>query len=456
MNLFNRARIPEDWESTVTIRTGEEVPAHKVGGDDDELAKVWDRLVELHRCGIHPAVQICVRRHGEIVMHRSIGYARGVGPREPADAHKVIVTPDTPFNIFSASKAVTAILMHILDERNALHVDDYVADYIPEFANNGKQHITIKHLLNHRAGIAATPPEAMHLDCLADQSALLQILCEMKPSSRAGGRLAYHALSSGFILAEIIRRVTGRDIRELQRREIVEPLGLRWGNFGVAPRDVDKVAVNYFTGAPILPPFTKVVERLLGVGLEEGVELSNDPRFLTAIVPSANVVMTADELSRYYQMLLDGGRANGAQILQPRTIRRATAEQAWMEPDLMLIVPIRYSQGFMLGADYVSVFGPDTDKVYGHIGLTNVVGWADPERQIAAAIMTNGKPLIYPELWTFYTIPWQLATAFPKTEPRPRRSPRRAEPAARRPQARGKSGGARKKTSPAKAPRRRA
>ena len=428
MNLFNRAPIPEDFESTVTIRSDEEVPAHKLGGDDDELAKVWDQVVALHRCGIHPAAQICVRRHGEIVMHRSIGYARGVGPREAAGARKVPVTPDTPFNIFSASKAVTAVLIHLLDERNALHVDDYVCDYIPEFGSHGKQNITIKHLLNHRAGIAVAPPEAMHLDFLAEPDTLLQLLCEMKPSSRAGGRLAYHALSSGFILAEIARRASGMDIRSLMDREIVRPLGLRWGNFGVAPRDVEKVAVNHFTGAPIPPPLAGVVERLLGVGWQEAAEISNDPRFLTAIVPSANVCMTADEHSRFYQMLLDGGRANGTRILEERTIRRATAEQAWMEPDLTLILPIRYSQGFMLGADYLSVFGPDTDKVFGHIGLTNVVGWADPERQIAAAVMTSGKPLIYPEIWTFYTIPWQLGSAFPKTEPRPRRagkSPRR-------------------------------
>ncbi len=425
MNFFNRAQLPDEpLEAITTIAPGE-VSAHLLGGDDDELAKVWDLAVALYRSGIHPAVQICIRRHGEIVMHRSIGYARGVGPDSEPDEAREVVGLDTPFNVFSASKAITATLIHLLDERGVLHVDDFIANYIPEFARHGKDQITIKHLLNHRAGISAMPKHAMDLDVLNDRDGLLEMVCEMKPSTRPGGRLAYHALSSGFIFAELVQRTTGKDIRRVMREEIVEPLGMRWGNYGVAPRDVDKVVQNHCTGAPILPPFDRLIERLLGVGLQEAVTLSNDKRFLTAVVPSANVVTNAEELSLFYQMLLDGGEANGKRVLDPRTIRRATAEQAWMEPDLNLIAPIRYSQGFMLGADYVSVFGPDTDKAFGHIGLTNIFGWADPDRQIAAALMTSGKPLIYPEFLSCYSIPWQTHTAFDKTEPRPRVSPAR-------------------------------
>ncbi len=444
MQILIRSRVPEDIEAVTTIRSRDEVPAHQLGGDDDELAKVWDLVVDLYQSGIHPAAQICIRRHGEIVMHRSIGYAHGNGPDDDGEARKAKVTPDTPFNIYSASKALTATLIHLLDEQNILHVDDYVCDYIPEFASHGKDQITIKHILNHRAGIATVPKGAMHLDILGEPERLLQLMCDVVPSSRAGGRLAYHAITGGFVLAEVVQRATGKDIRQVMDEKIAKPLGFRWNNYGVAKKDVAKVASNYFTGMPILPPMTQVVERLLGIRMDDAVELSNDARFLTAIIPSANIISTADELSRFYQMLLNGGELDGTRIMQPRTIRRATAEQSWMEPDLKLLAPIRYSQGFMLGADYVSVFGPDTDKVYGHIGLTNIFGWADPERQISGALMTSGKPLIYPQIWSWYTIPWQVATALDKTAPRrrprpvkkvrktARKAPRRRKQAARK------------------------
>ncbi len=441
MELIIRAPVPRDIDSVTTIRSEEEVPAHALGGDDRELEKVWELVRGLYRSGIHPALQICIRRHGEVVMHRAIGYARGHGPGDAPDAAKQVVTLDTPFNIFSAAKAVTATLIHLLDERHVLHVDDLVVDYLPEFAKHGKERIAIKHLLNHRAGIATLPREAMQLDTLNDPNALLDLICDLKPTSRPGGPLAYHAVSSGFVLAELVQRATGRDIRRVLHETIVDPLGFRWSNYGVAPRDIQRVAQSYTTGARIFPPVSNLIASLLGVSMPQAVAMSNDPRFLTAIIPSANIVTTANELCLFYQMLLDGGELGGNRIMHARTVKRATAEQSWMEPDRKLLAPIRYSQGFMLGADYVSVFGPDSDKVFGHIGLTNIIGWADPERQIAGALMTSGKPLIYPEMWNWYTIPWQVATALGKTERRRAKRPqrKRAVPPARRPRGAGKA-----------------
>ncbi len=210
MQFFTRAAVPDDIESVTTIRSSEEVPAYKVGGDDHELEKVWEQVVEVYKSGIHPALQICIRRHGEVVMHRSIGYSHGNGPNDSPDTPKVMVTPDTPFNIFSAAKAMTATVIHLLDEKNEIHANDLVCEYIPEFTSHGKDQITIKHLLNHRAGIADPPREAIHLDLLEDPDALMQLLYEMEPRSRPGGRLAYHAVTSGFILAEIVRAPPGK------------------------------------------------------------------------------------------------------------------------------------------------------------------------------------------------------------------------------------------------------
>ena len=89
------------------------------------------------------------------------------------------------------------------------------------------------------------------------------------PGARAG-RLAYHAITGGFILGEIVKRVTGKPIRTFLREQILAPLGFRWMNYGVAPRDVGKVAVNYFTGPPLLPPLSTLLERALGAAAGRG------------------------------------------------------------------------------------------------------------------------------------------------------------------------------------------
>ena len=231
---------------------------------------------------------------------------------------------------------------------------------------------------------------------------MLEMLCAAKPRSRPGKLLSYHAVSGGFIVAEIVRRVTGRDIRTVLRQEILKPLGFRWGNYGVSPRDVGRVALSYPTGPPALPPLSTVLERALGLPPDEVTVRSNDPRFLTGIVPSGNVVTTANELSRFFDLLLAGGELDGVRILQPRTIRRAISERAFREIDFSLVAPLRHASGFMLGARAFSLFGPDTEEAFGHLGFTNVLGWADPERALSVGLMTSGKPMLHPalgELW---------------------------------------------------------
>src|SRR6185369_12500870 len=134
---------------------------------------------------------------------------------------KVRATPETPFNVFSASKPLPAMIIHLLDQRHLLHLDDPVCEYIPEFAQHGKEGITIRHVLTHRAGIPIIPDAALDLEYLADidNAEAMRLLCDARPLSRAGGRLAYHAVTGGFILGEIVRRVTGKNIRTVVDEE---------------------------------------------------------------------------------------------------------------------------------------------------------------------------------------------------------------------------------------------
>ena len=171
---------------------------------------------------------------------------------------------------------------------------------------------------------------------------------------------------------------------------------------------------NYFTGPPALPPLSFLLRRALGVEFRRATEMSNDPRFLTAVVPAANIVVNANELSRFYQLLLDGGSQGGVRVFDPRTIRRATSESSYFEIDFTLGLPIRYGMGFMLGDRWFSVYGPDTPYAFGHIGFTNVIGWADPERDVAAALLTSGKPAIYPQVLDLYDVLRQIGLACPK------------------------------------------
>ena len=391
---------------------------------------VWAAAEKVYRSGIHPAIQICVRREGEVILQRAIGHASGNGPRDTPDTPKVAVTPSTPFNLFSASKAVTAMLIHLLDERHLVHLNDPVCEYIPEFGCKKKQWITIQHVLSHRAGIPNLPREAMQLERLEDPRSIVQMLCDSEPVWRPGRDLAYHAISGGFILAEIVERVTGKGIDVLLQKEIQRPLGLRGMRYGVRPAEVKKVAVNYVTGPPALPPISTLLTRALGVPFEEATRISNDPRFLTSVIPSGNVVATADEACRFYQLLLNGGELDGVRIFQPRTIRRALTEQSYLEFDLTLGVPLRYGLGFMLGGKWFSLYGPDTQEAFGHLGFTNIFTWADPERQVAGAILTNGKPLIYPELYYLWDFMRQIGRACPKVK---RRSKKAAVAAKARP-----------------------
>ncbi|MFN2426662.1 MAG: serine hydrolase domain-containing protein [Candidatus Binatia bacterium] len=428
-SIVTRADVPEDIASVQTVDAKAEVGPLHVGLEPDAVDDIWAAALRWYRTGIHPAISICVRVRGQVVLRRSIGYAHGGGPSDPLGTPKVKVTPETPFNVFSASKPMAAMVIHLLDQRHLLHLDDRVCEYIPEFCDHGKEWVTIRHVLTHRAGIPVIPDAALDLSYLEDidNQEAIRLLCEARPTSRAGGRLAYHAVTGGFLIGEIVRRVTGKNIRQVVDEELCKPFGWRWMNFGVKRRDVDKVASSYFTGLPLMQPVGSIVQRMLGIDFVEAVELSNDPRYLMGVLPAANLIATADELCEFYQMLLEGGALGGKRVFDARTVWRATSEQSYGELDFTLGVPLRYGMGFMLGGEWLSLYGFDSQHAFGHLGLTNIVAWADPQRHLSAAIMTSGKPVFYPEMHRGLGLIYTIASACPKdfdVPPRPRVEPR--------------------------------
>jgi CubicO group peptidase (beta-lactamase class C family) len=381
----------------VTSRNAHAEMEPRAGGLSREgVDEIWKSVVRLYETRLQPAIALCVRRRGVIVLDRAIGHLRGNSPGDAKDMTRTPIRHDSLFNFFSASKAVTAMVIHLLDERGVVHLDDAVVEYFPEFGKNGKEDVTLRQLLTHRAGIPNVPQARFDVGLLSDPERLLAVLCDAKPLSVPGRRLAYHALTGGFVLGEVVRRVTGRDIRHVLREDILGPLGFATFDYGVPAARVAEVAVNAFTGLPSFPPQSWALERALGLGAREATALSNDPRFLTAIVPSGNIIGTANEASRFFQLLLEEGELDGVRVFERRTVRRAVREQSYLEIDSFLGMPVRYGMGFMLGADHFTPYGPHTPRAFGHVGFTNVIAWADPEREISVGLMTSGKPFITP------------------------------------------------------------
>lgn len=411
---LRRCPVPRDL-AEVTTRADEDDPA--AGGlTPGDVDRIWRAVERLYRWGMHPAVALCLRRDGHVVLDRAIGHARGNGPDDDGvDAEPL--TPATPFVLASASKSVTAMLVHLLDQRGLLHVDDPVCEYIPEFAQHGKYALTINHVLSHRAGVPNIPPDAFEVDRVDDRDHIVEVLCDAEPRWRPGRFVAYHAVTGGFILAEIIQRVTGSSIDDVLEREVAGPLGFRWLRYGVDEGDLGALATNHRTGLPVLPPLSTVLTRAFGVPVAEATALLDDPRFLTGTVPSANIVATANEACRFFELLRRGGTLDGVEILDPRTVARAVSEQSYMEVDLTLGLPFRYAMGFMLGAKRFSLYGPGTSRTFGHLGFTNIVTWADPARRISGALLTSGKPILGPHLYDLWNVMRTIGEVCPKDGP---------------------------------------
>jgi CubicO group peptidase (beta-lactamase class C family) len=312
----------------------------------------------------HAAAQICVLHNGQVLLDRAFG-----------------CRPETPFLIFSAGKPFVAMLVHLLAERGLLALDDPVARYWPEFGQHGKDTITIRHVLQHRSGVAFA--RGIRRDALAatNWSRSVRALEQARPSWPPGQVPAYHVISFGFILGELIERVTGTGLREVMRTELLNPLG---------------VANTYLgTPAPLWTHRVPVHAHGAGVGGKVRQLVFNRRAIRQAVIPAATMSSTARDLARFYQMLLVGGEVDGIRVFAPATVAQARQPSSDGEIDQVLHLPIRWSQGFQLGGP-----GPDPTRprpmgrnsspnTFGHNGSNCCIGWADPDRQLVVAYLTN-------------------------------------------------------------------
>ncbi|MDZ4297137.1 MAG: serine hydrolase domain-containing protein [Moraxellaceae bacterium] len=393
----NTSRIVKDIASVTTFYPNVEADADATGVSESDKRKLWACVEDYYKTGVSPAVSICIRRNGHVLFDRAIGHTVGNGPDDHASADKVLATPDTPFCLFSASKAITAMLIHKLAETHQLDLLAPVAHYLPEFGNQGKQYTTIAHVLSHRSGFPSIPAN-QDLDVFFDTPKVVALLNQAKPSHRSGHHVAYHAITGGYILGELITKVTGKTPREYLQDTVSTPLGLNIFNYGLAPEHRGTEARHYATGFKPALGVDHFIKHLLGGSLDELIDVTNDPRFLDVISPAANIYATANDSCRFFECLLRGGSLDGVQVFKPVTIERAIIEAGKTQFDRSLLAPIRYSHGLMLGANPVGLYGPMTGKAFGHIGFSNVFCWADPARNISVSILTSGKPIVGPHI----------------------------------------------------------
>ena len=390
--ILHTCHVPKDL-SAITYVDSQAERAEAVGVPQDTVDAIWHAVERLYRTGTQPGIQLSVRYRGESILHRALGHSTGNGPNDGPDTPKVQLTTDTPICYFSASKAVTALLIHMLAEQGQVNLLDPVSYYCPEFAQSGKRTITLHQILSHRGGIPGIPKNTP-IDVLWNKDEIWRLLCESKPIEVDGAKVAYHAITGGFVLQRVLEKVTGQSIESYLDTHLRQPLGMKWFTYGIDEANLPQLAENYITG-PALPfPISWAVKRALGGDINTVGEVVNDLRFQEAVIPAGNLCGTADEMGRFFQMMLNGGVWNGQKICEANTIRRAIQQYGSLQIDRTMMVPMRFSAGFMLGGDPVGLWGPKSRYAFGHIGLINKLCWADAARDISVSLLTTGIPIV--------------------------------------------------------------
>jgi CubicO group peptidase (beta-lactamase class C family) len=410
MTPDGRIRVPADLDAVTTV--GDEDHS---GVDAAAVERIWGATRHWYQAGFHPAIQLCLRHDGRVILNRAIGHGWGNAPTDAPDADKVPVSTQTPFCAYSSAKAITATVVHMLAERGVFSLDDRVCEYLPTYTSHGKHRTTIRHVLTHSAGVPFPTGPTPDLNRADDSGYAREQLGNLKPLYPPGMLHLYHALTWGPLMREIVSAASGKNIRDILATEILEPLGFRWTNFGVAKEDVPLVAPSHATGKPLPAPIAAAFRRAIGGTIHQMIPVTNTEFFLTTVVPSSNLVSNADELSRFAELLRRGGELDGVQVLQPQTLAAAVRQSRRLRPDFAVgLAPLRWGTGFMLGSTRFGPFGRDAPAAFGHLGLTNIALWADPERKLAAGLISSGKPGRDPESKRYGMLLNTITAAIPR------------------------------------------
>ena len=290
--------------------------------------------------------------------------------------------------VFSATKGVTALCLNRLVERGELDLDAPIGSYWPEFAARGKGAITPRQVLSHRAGLAAVDGELTLPQVLAWDPVVAAIAAQA-PNWEPGSAHGYHARSFGWILGELVRRITGRSLGTWFAEEMAKPLAIDFW-IGLPASQLGRLA-------NLIPPeggSDRVAELLGSSSLTARVmngpsdlfhydAMWNRPELLAAEMPSSNGVGDARALARLYAATI--GEVDGIRLLAPETVAAACVPHS-DGPDRVILRPSRFGLGFALPPFLVPGCGP---RSFGHPGAGGSLGFADPDAQIGFGYAMN-------------------------------------------------------------------
>ncbi len=311
---------------------------------------------------------------------------------------------DTLQVVFSATKGATALCAHLLAQRGELDLDAPVSRYWPEFAAHDKGDVPVSWLLCHKSGLIDVDGPMSYAEAL-EWDPVVSALAASAPVWEPGTKHGYHAVTYGWLVGEIVRRVSGRSLGTFFAEEVAGPLGADF-HIGLADADHARVSKLIPAAAPTFgtdgdgtdsPPggLIDMLDRLLGPGNLAGKALSapagafadpgiwNDPAMWRAEIGSANGMCTAKGLATVYSSMV--AETNGLRTLTAESVERARAVQT-DGGDAVLIIPIPFGLGFMRD----SMFSPlGFEGAFGHYGAGGSVGFAVPEHELSFGYATN-------------------------------------------------------------------
>jgi len=318
-------------------------------------------------------LQVAAYLDGELVIDAWAGVS------DPAIGKPV--DGDTLFVLSSTSKGVASTCMHLCVEQHKLSYDMPIAQVWPEFAAHGKGKATLRHALCHQTGVPQTPV-GYTAEWLPDWERMCRGIADLEPMFAPGARTAYHSLTFGYIVGEILRRVDGRRIGQFLADEICAPLAINGAYLGVPDSELHRVAV--LVDAPAAPP-----EYQAGmVGEPAGckvAEVFNRREVLQASVPGSGGAFSARGLARHYAMLAGFGALDGVRILPASRVATAIELQSF-DRDEIYGICARRALGYRRGTDTGPLASP---AAFGHVGGGGSFGYADPDRRLAIGFAKN-------------------------------------------------------------------
>ena len=300
--------------------------------------------------------------------------------------------------VFSTTKGATAVCANKLAQEGRLDVDAPVARYWPEFAAGGKEDMPVSNLLSHQAGLAWIDAE-MSLEEALSWDPVVDALAQQVPHWKPGSRHGYHATTYGWLVGEVIRRVTGKSVGTYFHDEIATPLGLDFW-IGLPESEEPRVAplvggltdpvitedpeVRAFVDA-IMGPDTQLGKALFAPGgAFSAPDIWNSRALHAAEVPAANGIGDARSIARMYAACI--GTVDGIRILGDEQLRRATTQLTSGPNTVLLDLDIQFGLGFMVRSSFIELGGP---RSFGHFGAGGSVGWADPDAELAFGYVMN-------------------------------------------------------------------